>query len=72
MCVTGATDWEWWDTKVPDKLRQLDKEGYRIIFITNQAGIEKLKVKPEEIQRKVEAIIKELDIPVLVSNCNFF
>lgn len=67
--ATGATDWEWWDTKVPDKLRQLDKEGYRIIFITNQAGIEKLKVKPEEIQRKVEAIIKELDIPVLTFVC---
>jgi bifunctional polynucleotide phosphatase/kinase len=38
-----------------------------VIFFTNQAGIEKLKVQPEELQRKIEAIIKELDIPVLVS-----
>ena len=38
-----------------------------MVFFTNQVGIEKLKVKPEEIQQKVEAVISELDIPAYVS-----
>ena len=63
----GATDWEWWIDSVPDKLRELHKDGYRVLFFTNQAGIEKLKVKPEELQKKIEAIIKELGIPVMVN-----
>lgn len=67
--AAGASDWEWWDESVPDKLRELHKDGFRVIFFTNQAGIEKLKVTPEELQRKIEAIIKELDIPVLAFIC---
>ncbi|KAL4236921.1 hypothetical protein ACF0H5_005307 [Mactra antiquata] len=67
--ATGATDWEWWDDCVPKKLQSLHKDGYRVIFYTNQAGIEKLKVKPEELMRKIEAIIKELDIPILAFVC---
>ena len=55
-----------WDECVPEKLRQLHKDGYRVIFFTNQAGIEKLKVKPEELTNKIEAIIKEIGIPILV------
>ncbi|XP_045160646.2 bifunctional polynucleotide phosphatase/kinase-like [Mercenaria mercenaria] len=67
--ATGASDWEWWDESVPGKLRGLHKDGFRVIFFTNQAGIEKLKVTPEELQRKIEAIIKALDIPVLAFVC---
>ena len=52
---------------MPDKLKELNDEGYRIMFYTNQAGIEKQKVKPQEIMTKIEAIIEKLDIPVLVS-----
>lgn len=66
--ATGATDWEWWNPIVPSKLKQLHKDGYCVLFFTNQAGIEKLKVTPEELQKKVEAIIKELEIPVMVSS----
>ena len=65
--LLGAADWKWLYPCVPDKLRQLNKDGYRVVFFTNQVGIEKLKVKPEEIQRKVEAMISELDIPAYVS-----
>ncbi|XP_070194979.1 bifunctional polynucleotide phosphatase/kinase-like isoform X2 [Littorina saxatilis] len=62
----GSNDWEWWDNRVPDKLRQLHKDGFRVLFITNQAGIEKDKVKPQTVKDKLEAIIKELGIPVQV------
>jgi bifunctional polynucleotide phosphatase/kinase len=37
-----------------------------VVFFTNQAGIEKLKTKPEDIMKKVEDMIAELAIPVLV------
>ena len=64
---SGAKDWDWLYDVVPDKLKELDGDGYRVMFYTNQAGIEKQKVKPQEIMTKIEAIIEKLDIPVLVS-----
>ena len=66
--ISGSRDWEWWDDSVPGKLKDLDKKGFRVIFFTNQAGIEKLKVKPQEITTKIENIIKKLGIPIFVSN----
>nr|KAG5697411.1 hypothetical protein BaRGS_008837 [Batillaria attramentaria] len=46
---------------VAGKLRALDKDGFRVVFFTNQAGIEKDKVKPDTVKDKIEAIIKELE-----------
>ncbi len=66
--VAGAKDWDWWNEAVPDKLRKLNEDGYRVMFFTNQAGIEKQKVKPREIMTKIEDIIEKLDIPILVSD----
>ncbi|KAK6179358.1 hypothetical protein SNE40_011740 [Patella caerulea] len=67
--ATGAKDWEMWDDSVPAKLKELHKDGYRIVFFTNQAGIEKLKVKPNEIKDKIEAIIGSVGIPILAFIC---
>ncbi|XP_052070395.1 bifunctional polynucleotide phosphatase/kinase-like [Mytilus californianus] len=67
--ATGASDWEFWDEVVPSKLQELHHNGYRVIFFTNQAGIEKLKVKPEEFMKKTEAIIKEAGVPIYVFAC---
>jgi bifunctional polynucleotide phosphatase/kinase len=61
--ATGAKDWKWLYPGVPKKLQELHGEGYRVTFFTNQAGIEKLKVKPEEVMDKIDAMIYELDIP---------
>ena len=67
LILTGSKDWEWWDDSVPDKLKDLDKNNYRVVFFTNQAGIEKMKVSEEEIKIKIEHMIKELGIPIYVS-----
>ncbi|XP_060082070.1 bifunctional polynucleotide phosphatase/kinase-like [Ylistrum balloti] len=67
--ATGASDWEWWDDCVPQKIRDCHNDGYRIVFFTNQAGIEKLKVTPQEFMKKAEAIVGEIGIPVLVFAC---
>ena len=65
--ATNAQDWKWFDaSRVPDKLKQLDKDNYRIVFITNQAGVEKGHTKVGDLKHKFEAMIKELDIPVFV------
>jgi bifunctional polynucleotide phosphatase/kinase len=59
-------DWTWFDQSVPKTLKQLHSDGFRIVFITNQAGIEKKKVLFSELRTKFEDIIVALDIPVFV------
>jgi histidinol phosphatase-like enzyme len=49
---------------------ELHKDGYRIVFFTNQAGIEKLKVTPEVFMKKTEDIIKEIGVPIYVRLLN--
>lgn len=61
-----AQDWTWFDKSVPVKLKELDTDDFRIVFITNQAGIEKGHTKPSELKAKFESMIKELDIPVYI------
>lgn len=63
---TGAKDWQWLYPCVPEKLQELHKNGYRVLFFTNQAGIEKKKVTEREIMDKIEAIVNELQIPIFV------
>jgi bifunctional polynucleotide phosphatase/kinase len=64
--AANASDWKWFDKKVPEKLKELDSQGYRIVFITNQAGIEKKKTSFTELKTKFEAMITELDIPIYI------
>lgn len=60
---TGPTDWKLFNNKVASKLESLRSDGYKIVVFSNQAGIEKKKTKPEDIQNKVLAIINELGFP---------
>ena len=66
VALAGAKDWDFLYPCVPDKLKELDEEGYRVLFFTNQAGIEKNKVSPNELRTKIEDIIGTLGIPVQV------
>ncbi|XP_064606402.1 bifunctional polynucleotide phosphatase/kinase-like [Liolophura sinensis] len=65
----GSKDWTWWNDSVPEKLKAINKDGYRVVFFTNQAGIEKQKVKPREVMTKIEDIISQLGIPVIALIC---
>ena len=68
FCIfAGANDWQWLYDCVPDKLKSLHKEGYRIVFFTNQAGIEKNKTTPQAVMDRVDGMCRDLDIPVFVS-----
>jgi bifunctional polynucleotide phosphatase/kinase len=59
-------DWVWWHETVPKKLGELHKDGYRLIIFTNQAGIEKLHTKLDDIKRKCEKLIEETNAPIYV------
>jgi bifunctional polynucleotide phosphatase/kinase len=58
-----------WHEKVPQKLKQLHKDGYKLVIFTNQGGIEKKKLTVKDVIERVEAFIEAAvgtDIPVLV------
>ncbi|KAG7395720.1 hypothetical protein PHYBOEH_003325 [Phytophthora boehmeriae] len=60
-------DWKWFHpTLARDKLVQLTKEGYTLVIFSNQNGIAKGNVSATEVQTKVEAIVKSLNLPMLV------
>ena len=65
--ATGKNDWQWLYDCVVTSLRKLHDDGFQVVLFTNQAGIEKMKVKPEDLMEKIDAIVMELEIPCFVS-----
>lgn len=62
----NSDDWKWMYDCVPDKLKELYDDDYCIIIISNQAGIEKGKIDGDDWIKKIENIIKELQIEMKV------
>lgn len=62
--ATGRFDWAFLNPSVPKKLKELTDDGTKIVFFTNQAGIEKSNGDPETLKGKFEDIITVLNIPV--------
>ncbi|KAH7305986.1 polynucleotide kinase 3 phosphatase-domain-containing protein [Stachybotrys elegans] len=76
--AAGAMDWKWWDSRVPDRLRQLYQDDYQLAILSNQAGLT-LHVDPKskapkassqkrlgEFKQKCNAILSSLDLPVSI------
>lgn len=68
----GSDDWQWWHASVPAKLKQLNEEGYAVVFVSNQNGIS-LAPDPKtggdmkaymNFKAKVSAVFKHLDLPI--------
>jgi len=64
--AVDKNDWKIFLSEVPGKLKSLVSQGFKVVFITNQAGIAKGKLKQEDFQEKVERIISRLGVPVQV------
>jgi len=65
----GRKDWIFWDESVPGKLKELKDEGFKLVIITNQAGISKGKVKEGDVVGKIYDVCTELGFPFQVFMC---
>ncbi|CAG8600395.1 12756_t:CDS:10, partial [Acaulospora morrowiae] len=63
-------DWKWWSKKVPKRLKELDAEGYRIIIISNQGGLDLSKKNSEKRRtnfiNKIKHIADDLNVPFVI------
>lgn len=62
--ATSYNDWKILFNEIPGKLKKLHESGYKIVIFTNQAGIGSGKHTVEGIQKKIEAIIQKLGVPI--------
>ncbi|KAL3962455.1 hypothetical protein ACCO45_003978 [Purpureocillium lilacinum] len=77
--ASEATDWKWWDSAVPGRLRELyNDQGYQVVILSNQAGLT-LQFEPgfkgpkasaqkrvSDFKQKCSAILNSLNLPTSV------
>ncbi|RHZ79520.1 hypothetical protein Glove_144g13 [Diversispora epigaea] len=60
-------DWIWWSKEVPTKLKKLHEEGYRIVIISNQNGLDvsnkNSEKKRTDFINKIRSIGNSLNVP---------
>jgi bifunctional polynucleotide phosphatase/kinase len=62
--ATSATDWRFLSPKVATKLQSIHSEGYRVVVVTNQAGIARAPETEGMIKEKIARVATSLDIPI--------
>ncbi|XP_012253924.2 uncharacterized protein F21D5.5 isoform X1 [Athalia rosae] len=60
------SDWQLLYSEVPGKLKQLHKNGYKIVIFTNQGFLSLGKWKPNDFKEKIERIVTRIGIPMQV------
>ncbi|XP_001625139.3 bifunctional polynucleotide phosphatase/kinase isoform X2 [Nematostella vectensis] len=63
---TNTADWTILFPQIPGKLKQLWRDGYKIVFFTNQNGIAKKKVSVPDFKVKIQRILDLLGVPTQV------
>ncbi|XP_052873415.1 uncharacterized protein F21D5.5 [Anopheles cruzii] len=59
-------DWQIAFPEVPGKLKSLNASGFKLVILTNQAGIGKGKLRIEDFRQKIESLIRKLGVPMQV------
>lgn len=63
---TNPQDWKLNFSQIPGKLKQLLEDGFKIVIITNQAGLSNGKLKPLDFRQKLFDIRAKLGVPIQV------
>ncbi|KAK6720827.1 hypothetical protein SNK05_003921 [Fusarium graminearum] len=76
--ASSGTDWKWWHSSVPTKLRELYQDGYRVVILSNQAGLTlhfdakhkgpkaNAQKRVSEFKQKCSAVLNSLNLPTCV------
>ncbi|KAM5352783.1 hypothetical protein ACJ41O_005505 [Fusarium nematophilum] len=76
--ASGGMDWKWWDGSVPGRLRELYQEGYRVVILSNQAGLTlhfdanfkgpkaSAQKRVSDFKQKCSAVLTNLNLPTAV------
>ena len=59
----NASDWLWWNPAVPRKLKEAYEDGFKIVIISNQAGVSAGKTTSSTLKSKFIQLYKSLKIP---------
>jgi bifunctional polynucleotide phosphatase/kinase len=59
---TNRNDWDWLYPQVPEVLKKMSLDGYKLVIFTNQAGIQKGKQKASDVQGKITDICQKVTV----------
>ncbi|KAH8354276.1 hypothetical protein KR084_005741 [Drosophila pseudotakahashii] len=62
----NTDDWQIIFPEVPEKLKNLHKDGFKICFFTNQGGIARGKISLDDFKVKIKQIVAKLGVPIQV------
>ncbi|XP_017055510.1 uncharacterized protein F21D5.5 [Drosophila ficusphila] len=62
----NTDDWQIIFPEVPEKLKNLHKDGFKICFFTNQGGIARGKISLDDFKVKIKQIVAKLAVPIQV------
>ncbi|KAK3086793.1 hypothetical protein FSP39_023573 [Pinctada imbricata] len=63
---THVGDWRILLPEIPGRLKKLHKDGYKIVFFTNQSGVSRGKTTIDELKKKFTAVVSKLGVPVQI------
>lgn len=61
---TGRSDWVWLLPGIPDRLRALHQDGWKLVIFTNQNGISTGHQSSSDIQGKILDLIRDVGVPL--------